>query len=400
MRFLLLATSFLAFGLPFSRAFAQQRCAVPVSGPFTVSADVPLDPRILLPAPVSVEAPSRRPVRTVTTQAAARPSNPAPDTPLDGLNPAVKLSEAELITSPALAHIAAAGATLSELGNMHGLQTVFAKNDGQFMIFEVTPDHQATVTGLATELSVAQLKSLAGEDITPLPPEHGLDGYFVRNGARFQVFYAAPDGKAVIPGVMWDKTGKDITRAQVTSIPGAIPTVTIGDVPKEPQPVAAATEVGPDNRPAGLVEAAEHTTYGTIGSPTAPQLWMFIDPQCSFSIRAMQQLQPYVAAGRVQLHVIPLSILDGEDNGLSTRRALQLVSTSPDRMVGAWETGQTPADGSALDAGQKLQGNMAAASALRVQGTPTFVWRKQDGTTGRTDGIPQSIDAMLGAIGS
>ena len=126
---------------------------------------------------------------------------------------------------------------------------------------------------------------------------------------------------------------------------------------------------------------------------------MFIDPQCSFSVRAMRELQPYVAGGRVKLNIIPLSILDSEDNGLSTRSARGLISAGRDGMVQAWETGHMP-NGEGPEVTSKLDVNMQAAAAAQVRGTPTFVWRKPDGSEGRVDGIPSDVGAMIAAIGS
>lgn len=399
MRSRFLATSILALVFPVSSALAQQHCAAPVATAFAagqIGPQVPSEPRIPLLPPVSVGSPARSlptPTPLALPDRLPKPQSNASDPQKSDL----QLGVVDPRSSPALRHISAAGAALTDLGLTHGLRTVFAKHGSQFMIFELTPDNEATVAGLVTEVSLDQLQSLAGGNITPLAPAHGLKGYFLRNGPSFQVFYTTPDGKAVIPGVMWDATGKDVTRDQVATIPGAIPTVVIGDVPPA---LRSATNAEPDRLAPSVIDAAERTTYGTIGNEGAPQLWMFIDPQCTFSIRAMQQLQPYVASGRVQLHVIPLAFLDGEDNGLSTRRALQLVAAPTDQLVQAWETGQSPQDGTSAEAGLKLQANMGAADALQVKGTPTFLWRKNDGSSGRFDGLPPSIDALLGEIGS
>jgi thiol:disulfide interchange protein DsbG len=303
---------------------------------------------------------------------------------------------ADIRSIPALVHIAAAGASLADLGTSHGLRTVYARNGGQVMVFEVAPDGQATVAGLMTDLSVDQLKAMGGEYITELPPQHGLRALFLRNGPQFQVFYASPDNQRVIPGVMWDAAGKDLTRDQVSSIPGTVPTVTIGaDMPAGAMPASATSSV---TGGASLLAVAQGTTHGSIGNTSAPELWMFIDPQCSFSVRAMQELGPFIAAGKVRLNVIPLSILDGEDNGLSTRSALNLVSLPSDRLVAAWESGQASGP-AASDAGTRLQGNMAAAAAIHLQGTPTFVWRKVDGTEGRLDGVSPDVGSLIAAIG-
>ncbi len=142
------------------------------------------------------------------------------------------------------------------------------------------------------------------------------------------------------------------------------------------------------------LQAVQATAYGTEGRDDAPRLWVFIDPQCSFSRRAMQQLRPYVASGRVQLAVIPVSVLDHEDQGLSTVKAEAMLSLSGKQMVEAWSenllTGPTEA-GAVLS----LQANMVAADRIGLVGTPTFVWRKADGSEGRADGIPADLEAMV-----
>jgi thiol:disulfide interchange protein DsbG len=126
---------------------------------------------------------------------------------------------------------------------------------------------------------------------------------------------------------------------------------------------------------------------------------MLIDPQCIYSVRALQMLQPYVASGRLQVLVIPLSVLDHEDQGQSTRSALALLSKPADQLVSAWRAGNTN-EPAAPDAAERLRANMAIAQAIGLKGTPTFIWRKPDGTEGRTDGIPMSMDALVSSVGS
>jgi hypothetical protein len=133
-----------------------------------------------------------------------------------------------LVLIPFLQHVTSAGAVLTELGESHGMRTVAARSGDQFMLFEVTPDGQAAVSGATVELTPAQLETIASGNITDLGIEHGLPGFFVRSGPQFQVFYATPDKERLIPGVMWDAAGKDLTRRQVAHIPGAVPTVVVG----------------------------------------------------------------------------------------------------------------------------------------------------------------------------
>jgi thiol:disulfide interchange protein DsbG len=385
MRQYLLATAMVVF--PFA-ALAQSHCALPAPVAMTAEAPIRLPPPIMVGGPQvplmpSLPAPAALPVR------ASSPPTPLPTAP----DPASQ-TPAELMAVPVLAHIAAAGATLSDLGLSHGLRAVAARHGAQVMVFEVSPDGQATVAGLMTDLSVDQLRAIGGKNLTELPPQHGMRALFLHNGAQFQVFYASPDNARVMPGVMWDAAGKDLTRDQVASIPGTIPTVTIG----ADTAAGSTAATGQLNGSADLIAVAQRTTHGSIGNAAAPELWMFMDPQCSFSVRAMQALTPFVAAGKVRLNVIPLSILDGEDNGMSTRNALNLVSIPADQLVSAWERGNTTGN-PAPDASSKLQMNMAAAAAIHLQGTPTLIWRKADGSAGRVDGIPPDMAALVASIG-
>jgi thiol:disulfide interchange protein DsbG len=139
--------------------------------------------------------------------------------------------------------------------------------------------------------------------------------------------------------------------------------------------------------------------FGTIGPASAPHLFMLVDPQCIYSVRALQMLQPYVAAGRLQVSVIPLSVLDHEDQGQSTRSALALLSKPADELVSAWRAGSVN-DPPSPEAAERLRANMAIAQAIGLKGTPTFIWRKPGGAEGRIDGIPMSIDALVSSIGS
>ena len=293
---------------------------------------------------------------------------------------------------PALRNVAGAGAQIIETGAAHGLRSVVARNGQQFMFMHVTPDGQAIVAGMISELTPAQLTAAAAGQTRELGTSHGLRGIFVSNGGQFQVFYVTPDGERVIPGAMWDATGANLTRSQVTPIPGAIATVEVG-------PGAAGAPVdAAAPRAASALAAVRSSTAGTLGDPAAPKAWVFIDPMCSFSVRAMQQLHPLIEAKRLQLAVIPLSILDHEDNGRSTSSALAMLSQAPDQMVAAWAGGRLNGPASP-EAPARLAANMVAAESIGLRGTPTLVWRRADGSEGRSDGMPSDLNAFVASLG-
>ena len=344
------------------------------------------EPYCALPTPSAMPVAETHLATSAVAQPVTRLSDAAPVP--TGSTSSSQALPAALAGLPFVSHVLSNGATVSDLGASHGLHTISARHGDQFMIFQVTADGQAAVSGAMTDLTPAQLHVVAGDNVTELAVDHGLHGFFVRSGQQFQVFYATEDGQRLIPGVMYDATGKDVTRQQVAGIPGAIPTIEVGN--------AQQGSTAPGIAALPLVQKA---ASGTVGPSNAPHLWMLIDPQCIYSVRAYQALQPYITKGLLQISVIPLSVLDYEDQGQSTRSALALLSKPADEVVTAWKSGDVAGQPSPEAAG-KLRGNMAIAEAIRLQGTPTFIWRKPDGAEGRVDGMPSNIDGLLASIGN
>src|SRR5580700_6784222 len=289
---------------------------------------------------------------------------------------------------PILKHIASTGAQLLDLGAAHGLRSVSARSGDQFMILQIAPDGQAVVGGPQLDLPVDKLMTLASGQVKELGETHGLRGLYLRNGQEFQVLYVAPDGRSTIAGVMWDATGKNLTREQVSKIDGAIPTVIVDKDGAKSVEAAARSDA---------LLSVEKATFGLAGDPAAPRLWMIIDPYCSYSVRAFDALRPYVTAGRIQLAVVPISILDYEDNGQSTPAAQSLLSQNPAQMVEAWDH-QNFRLAPSESAPALLEKNNRIAEEIGLHGTPTLVWRKADGSAGEIDGIPKNWDALIAEV--
>jgi thiol:disulfide interchange protein DsbG len=334
-------------------------------------------PQCAMPGPTAINTPAPDAQPPAPPIAAAQPQQ-AKATPLP----------ASLADIAFAQHIASSGAQVSDLGTIHGLRAISARSGSQFMIFEMSKDGQAGVSGVPIDLTVSQLQTVAAGNITDVGDAHGFKGYFVRSGQQFQVFYATPDNTGLVPGVMWDAAGKDLTRQQVAQIPGAVPTVQIGGAGP-----------GGQAQPGQEVPLLAKATYGTEGSASAPKVYMLMDPQCIYSQRAFQALQPYVQSGQIQLAVIPLSVLDYEDNGQSTRSALALLSDSPDQIVGAWQSGSennTPDPAATA----RLANNMAIAQAVGLKGTPMFWWQSANGSTNHLNGQPPDVQAFISGLRS
>ncbi|MGC9272096.1 hypothetical protein [Acidiphilium sp.] len=176
-----------------------------------------------------------------------------------------------------------------------------------------------------------------GAKLYALGTRHGMKGVFARNGRYFQVFYVTPDGKAAVAGVMWNASGRNVTLRQVRRVPDLVPQVRIGNVgshkvtrhvayrvgPASNGQAEPARRTAPSSLPGGLpkgtlFQALAMSDHGTIGQAGAPRVWMLMDPLCSYSIAAMRRLMPEVKAGKLRVSVVPLSILDYEDHGMST----------------------------------------------------------------------------------
>jgi hypothetical protein len=206
-------------------------------------------------------------------------TSPAPSAASAAAPPPVPIP-VSLSGTPFVKHIASAGATITDLGIADGMHQIAARSGNQFMLFDVAPDGNAAVSGVPIEMTLAQLKTVAAGNITDIGSVHGLEGYFVRSGSMFQVFYATPDNQRVIPGVLWDASGKNITKTEVANIPGAIPTVEVNGPD------------GPAAAPAAELPLIQNATFGTIGNNPAKHLYMLIDPQCIYSIQAFCGRKP------------------------------------------------------------------------------------------------------------
>ena len=181
-------------------ALAAPQCALPPS-PNNQPAESLDRPAVPLPETIRVGTP--------TAPAEAAPPIPVPR---PAVTPAAGAVPAALQQIPSLQRMAAGGATLTDQGEVHGVRRVVVRTGDQFMLLSATLDGQAVVGGLMSDLSATELARIAGGNLTELGLQHGLRGMLVKSGPQFQVFYATPDGERVIPGVMWDASGKNLTR--------------------------------------------------------------------------------------------------------------------------------------------------------------------------------------------
>lgn len=261
----------------------------------------------------------------------------------------------EIARSPALTRIASKGATLLDLGTDDGIRTVFAYLGESMEVFHVT----------------------------------GSGRYAVRSGRLMDM--AEPD-----------PAKRDLTMRRASIIPGVLPAVDMRSQPASQEGAQAAAPQAQDGNT--VLAQLEKADYGVAGRPDAPRLYAFIDPLCSFSVRLIEALRPHIAAGRIQVAIVPLALIDHETAGRSTPAAQTLLSQPSEAMDSSWRgmvdaVRAKRADTFApTDEGRsRLARNMALAASLQVQATPTLVWRQADGTP-RAQMGGQDIDQVIASL--
>lgn len=96
------------------------------------------NPVCALPGPTPMTGSGSPPKMAAVSISKATPAAEIPGSPLPSVLASVPFAE----------HVASAGATVTNLNVVHGLPMIAAKSGDQFMLFEVTPDGAAGVSGV------------------------------------------------------------------------------------------------------------------------------------------------------------------------------------------------------------------------------------------------------------
>ncbi len=196
------------------------------------------------------------------------------------------------------------------------------------------------------------LSSLAeeGAQVRYLGNDLGLDGWLVVLKGTQQFFYATPDNKALLSGVLYKNSGELVTAAQlkrlestekdfISQFSGGIAT----DMPSDGAGAGgvsnngASAVVKASNKPSASDYAAlspseqlfltiENSNWVALGDKNAPVVYSFVDPQCPHCHEFVNDLRRgFLKRGMIQLRVIPVGLMNEE----SLKQAAFLLS-APD----------------------------------------------------------------------
>ena len=244
-----------------------------------------------------------------------------------------------------LQHVAAAGATLFDLGVAGGrpLTWAAARSGDESEVSRCCRAgrrrSKARPSSLASRNSPPLLRATSPPRWARRPASPGIS----RAAASNSRCYAAPDNSVVVPGILRDAEGRRLhprpggrrhprRHPDGRGLRGYRPVRRYGRRADGSEPCRHASrprgrgKVGLRNDRASIGAAVVHADRPTV---------RFI-----YSVRSYKMLRGYTQAGQdPALGRAAVGTLDYEDQGQSTRSALALLSKPPDQILSAWQAG-------------------------------------------------------------
>lgn len=218
-----------------------------------------------------------------------------------------------------------------------------------------TPVNAETHKNLPEALSVIE-KAGAIKIIKEFPAANNMTGYLIRQTSNGQYAAVVAENGYVFVGAMLDKTGQNL-------------------LPEYLAKYAPATDYSPI---VGEIEKAGGVvTWGKDGAPVA---YVFVDPNCIFCHKALENAKPYVAAGRLQLKIVPVAFLKPSSEGraaaiLQAKDPVAALLTNENGFVEASEEGGiTPVTPNEKTT-EILKAHASSMQQAGFNGTPAFIYK-------------------------
>lgn len=164
-------------------------------------------------------------------------------------------------------------------------------------------------------------------------------------------------------------------------------------------------------------QKAASMNWFSEGSDKAPhKLYIIIDPNCIYCHVLYQQIEPLITSNQLQVRWIPVAFRDPSSPGKAAAMLNAGSDAAADKLLAQNENGfddqtesgaLTPlvpnADDPVLSgAFSKVAQNTAFFSQSGFQGTPTILYKQEDGTVMMVPGMPrgQAFTDMINSVGS
>lgn len=249
---------------------------------------------------------------------------------------------------------------------------------------------------------------VAGTQIRYLGDEYGMKAYFITNAGQGQVVYVTPNSQAMIIGGMFAGDGTPVSVMQLARLKQAgfdpVPYLNGNASPAAAAP-AATTPTPPSTSTVAQLSAGEQllnevnrSSWIAFGNTLGRALTVFMDPNCDHCHIFFKQLQPYVAAGKIYLRVIPVSVITQESRG----DMINILSGSDPAASWTAKIAGQPIPAPAQinpQAESSLAANNAIFGRWKLGVTPYSIYRTNSGEIKVLAGEPTDLNAFLGELG-
>lgn len=196
--------------------------------------------------------------------------------------------------------------------------------------------------------------------------KEGLTGYLVRNGGYQTVIYSE-DGYLML-GPLYGPQGHNLSTRYADKY-----------------------QAKPDVK--AILGSLDADRFITQGPDDARTLYVFADPNCIFCHKLYQQTKPLVDAGKLQVKWIMVAVLGPNSLGravsiLDAKDGAAALAHNEAHFDVANEQGGAPIGQPDAALAGVLDANRKAMFALGSSGTPTVIYRGQDGTLVSHQGVP------------
>ena len=224
-----------------------------------------------------------------------------------------------------------------------------------------------------------KIQSEGGTVLQSFPAPGGLTGWVLKIQGRYLIVYSTPGGDYVLSGALVDKDGKNLTKQYEEQY-----------IPK-PNAAALAAALAADP---WLVDE---------GSASAPLIYVYADPNCSYCNKLWNELRPYVENGRVHVRWALLAFLKTTSQGraaaiLAANNRSAALAQDETRFDHDHEEGGIPELSPVpLEIGSALQTHDQQMNDAGGVGTPTLVIHRKDGWN-ISYGMPKDLPALIASL--
>ncbi len=239
-----------------------------------------------------------------------------------------------------------------------------------------------------------------------LGEQSGLNGWLVIKAGQMQIAYVTGDGKTTVFGAIYNDAGENVSSLQISKLAANNKEVSsfIDGLNKQQ---ADATNTTANNSsstgPVGeqLLKDLQSAAGVNLGSDTAPQLVVILDPYCSYCQQVWREVRDEVFKHNLQVRLIPIAVTSKGDvaaNSDSERASARLLQVS--NPLEAWDkfvAGDISQLAGTADAAslESVQRNHALTISWRLWAIPYLIYRAKDGVVKIVLGKPDSMAAVM-----